>query len=183
MLQFRGSQRRADSRLGGASEKVGFVVFLILVVAGVSLGDNFVEKNKVLGHLNEVMTLSNAHTFANKDQFHATLLRDVEGIVGANAEVDVFLYAFEPAVRVSDIADIGTVPNLPGIKRSGDYLQVSTFVAKIWWTQKLFWYQPRDVSVTKFVIVPQDKLGPAYPSPPKDEPYVQDPSLIIDASR
>jgi hypothetical protein len=159
------------------------VVMVIGVVLAFSVVNNFVEKTKVVGLLNDTLSQGNVHAISDLEATKKALEEGIEGKVGSGKEVEVYLYHFQPEIRISDLKHPDSIPRLGGVTRVGDYVTVSTLVARAWWVQKEFYYKEKDVHVTKFLILPADRVGPAYGQPPGDLDFVMDPAMIIDSQR
>ena len=174
---------RRSLQHGGVQEKLVIVVLVIGLVLGFSVVMNFVEKTKVIGVLNDSLSQGNTHALNDQAAAKKALEEQITGKVGTGKEVEVYLYHFEPQILIQDLAKPDSYPKLGGVTRVGDYLSVSTLVARAWWVQKKFFYEEKDVFVTKFLILPADKVGPAYGPPPGDLDFVIDPAMIIDSQR
>jgi hypothetical protein len=173
----------AHRQHGGVQEKGVIIVLVGLLVLGFSVANNFVEKSKVIGLLNDTLSQGNVHAIHDLESTKKALEDGIIAKVGADREVEVYLYHFEPEVRISDLKKPDAYPKLAGVTKVGDYLTVSTLVARAWWVQKEFWYKEKDVHVTKFLILPPGRVGPAYGQPPGDLDFVMDPAIIIDSQR
>ncbi len=173
---------RSCRQSGGIEEKLVIVVLVGVLVLGFSVANNFVEKSKVIGLLNDHLSQGNVHVLHDQQATKKTLEDAIIAKIG-DKDVEVYLYHFQPEIRLSDLRNPDSYPRLGGVTKVGDYLSVSTLVARAWWVQKQFFYKDQDVHVTKFLILPPERIGPAYGPPPGDLDFVGEPAVIIDSQR
>ncbi len=174
---------RFFSQWGGIQEKAIVAVMIAVLVLGFSVANNFVEKSKVIGVLNEHLSQGNVHAIGDQQKTKKALEEAIVGKIGDGKDVEVYMYHFQPEIRISDLKRPDAYPKLGGVTKVGEYLTVSTLVARAWWVQKEFFYKEKDVHVTKFLILPAGRVGPAYGQPPGDLDFVLDPAIIIDSQR
>ncbi|GEM_PF-3474729 len=177
------SRRPSLRQYGGWQEKGVIIVLVVGLVLGFSVVMNFVEQSKVIGLLNDHLSQGNVHVLADQQATKKYLEEAIVEKIGDGKDVEIYLYHFTPEIRISDLRKPDSYPKLGGVTKVGDYLTVSTLVARAWWVQKEFFYKEKDVHVTKFLILPSDRVGPAYGQPPGDLDFVVDPAIIIDSQR
>ena len=162
-------------------------LILLLTIAGAvalfSVTANFWERHQMIGAMGETLSPGNSHTFKDRKGVEDALYDIAYEMVGEDAKPDVELWHYRGQVWMGDI-DTNALPTYGGVETVGDQVRLSALVGRVWWYQKTLWYWEKDVSATKVVFVDAEKLGSQYRMPPaKDYEFVDEPGLLLDASR
>lgn len=181
--------------MDGHGPKVVALLMVLAVAATVVPIMNVVEATKVQGVLNDYLTQQNAHILYDKKQIEDYFYDTIEPIVGEGADMEVIMYAYQSTVPTDVVEDPSRIPNLPGIKKSAGYYEVSALIVRVYWVQKKLvadkfsddgvpmgkcFYCEKDALAERILFVQREKLGDAYRPPTSDLEFVRDPWLLFE---
>lgn len=150
---------------------------------GFSYATNFIQQQQVVTELNNTMTPQNYKMYADANKTRDRAYQAAHKVLGDDSDAEVFVYRFNAIIPMATVHNPDALPRLDGVTRQGQNLRVSTLVTRVWWTQKLLWYWPRDAMAQKITIVPDHQIGFGFRRPESDFDFVQDPAMVVDSAR